>query len=309
MNRNELMMLQALPLEIKILKSQQRIREWYGHWAGDVYVSFSGGLDSTVLLDLVRKLYPDVPAVYVDTGLEFPEVRNHALSFSPVVLRPKISFYEVLQRYGYPVVSKEQAQYIHEARTTNSAKLRDVRLNGRPGKKPGVKFGYIKNKWKYLLDAPFKISDRCCHVMKKEPIHRYEKETGRKAYVGLKASDSHTRYSTVLQRGGCNAYIGKQQSWPMSFWTDQDVLRYIVNEKLQYPSVYGDIIDTGLFEAELSTTGEDRTGCMFCMFGCHLDKPVNRFQRMKKTHPKLHEYCMTTLGLGDVLDYMGVAKE
>ena len=57
--------MQSLPLEAKIVKSQLRIREWYEYWNGEVYVSFSGGKDSTVLLHLVRELYPDVPLCFV----------------------------------------------------------------------------------------------------------------------------------------------------------------------------------------------------------------------------------------------------
>ena len=67
--REDLKAMQALDLEDKVTIAQIRIREWYEHWNGQVYVSFSGGKDSTVLLHLVRQLYPDVPAVYGDTGL------------------------------------------------------------------------------------------------------------------------------------------------------------------------------------------------------------------------------------------------
>ena len=62
---------------------------------------------------------------------------------------------------------------------------------------------------------------------------------------------------------------------------------------------------------KLITTGENRTGCMFCMFGVHLEKEPNKFQRMKETHSKIYEYCMKPieeggLGLSKVLDYIGV---
>ena len=307
MDRNELAMLQALPLEIKILKSQQRIREWYQYFGGDVYASLSGGLDSTVMLDLIRKVYPEVPAVFIDTGLEFPEVRKHALSFDPTVIHPQMRFDEVIKKHGFPVVSKETSQYIREARTTKSEKLLWVRLHGRPGKVPGRIFGMISKKWQFLIDAPFLISDKCCNELKKKPIALYEKQTGRKAFVGIKSSDGMNRHRAVLHRGGCNAFIGKQQSWPLSFWNDQDILHYIRNEQLPYPAVYGEIRETDLF-GTLETTGEKRTGCAFCMFGCHMDK-VNRFQRMKKTHPALWNYCMGPLGLAPVLDFMGIAKE
>ena len=119
------------------------------------------------------------------------------------------------------------------------------------------------------------------------------------------------------------------KSKPLSFWTEQDILRYIKQFNVPYCPVYGDIqikrssaneqikgqinlIDyLGCYEPEdtLETTGCDRTGCMFCMFGCHLEKEPNRFQRMKQTHPKQYEYCMDKLGLKEVLEYIGVPYE
>ena len=119
----QLKQLQTLPLEVKILKTQQRITEWYEHWKGQVYVSFSGGKDSTVLLHLVRELYPEVPAVFVDTGLEYPEVKEFVKGFKNIeTIKPKISFLEVLQKYGYPIVSKEQSQFIQQYRNAKAKK-------------------------------------------------------------------------------------------------------------------------------------------------------------------------------------------
>ncbi len=72
----DLRQMQSLPLQVKIRMTKERIRKWYEYWDGNVYVSFSGGKDSTVLLHIVRSLYPDVKAVFSDTGLEYPEVKK-----------------------------------------------------------------------------------------------------------------------------------------------------------------------------------------------------------------------------------------
>lgn len=113
--------LQALPLDRKIQITQARIIEWYQHYNGNVVVSFSGGKDSTVLLNIVRKIYPDVRAVFSNTGLEYPEIQKFARSFKNVdVVTPKMRFDQVISTYGYPVISKEVAEAIYYARRINS---------------------------------------------------------------------------------------------------------------------------------------------------------------------------------------------
>ena len=114
--RWELSQYQSLPLEQKITMTEQRIMDWYDYWNGNVFVSISGK-DSTVLLHIVRNIYPNVLAVYVDTGLEYPEVRQLAMSHDNVqVLRPKKPFWQIVRDEGYPIVSKEVSECIANAR-------------------------------------------------------------------------------------------------------------------------------------------------------------------------------------------------
>lgn len=112
-SREELEEMQRLPLQRKIQITTARIIEWYQHYDGKVYVAFSGGKDSTVLLDIVRRIYPDVPAVFSDTGLEFPEVREFVKSCENVtIVRPEMNFRKVIEVYGYPVISKRVANTV-----------------------------------------------------------------------------------------------------------------------------------------------------------------------------------------------------
>ena len=115
---NDLPQMQSLPLSAKIQMTKRRISEWVECFGEDgVYVSFSGGKDSTVLLDLVRKIYPEIPAVFVDTGLEYPEIREFVRTFENVVwLKPKMNFRQVIEKYGYPFFSKEISECIAESR-------------------------------------------------------------------------------------------------------------------------------------------------------------------------------------------------
>ena len=302
---------QSLPLEAKINHSLSVIRQWYEHWDGQVYVSFSGGKDSTVLLHLVRSIYPEVPAVFVDTGLEFPEIKDFVSTFENVeTKRPKLSFVQVLERYGYPVISKQVADNVHLARQNikdGKITFRVKKMQGTLVDKYGNKSIYNTSKWAHLLDAPFKISDHCCYVMKKSPAKSYEKESGRKPYTGMLACESMLRRTSYLLAGGCNTFEGgKAKSNPLSIWLEQDILEYLKMYSLPIASVYGEIIET---KDGLRLTGYERTGCMFCGFGAHLEKGENRFQRMKKTHPEIHAYCMKQLGMKEVLEYIGVKYE
>ncbi|MBR3457065.1 MAG: phosphoadenosine phosphosulfate reductase family protein [Selenomonadaceae bacterium] len=157
-------------------------------------------------------------------------------------------------------------------------------------------------KWKHLLNAPFEVSHKCCTYMKQRPLYRYHKETGRKPIMGIMASESHRRKMAWI-RTGCNAYDAKQPNCkPLSFWTDHDVLQYVLENHLHIPEVYGDIVEKN---GRLQTTGVKRTGCMYCLIACHLEKP-NKFQRMKVTHPKIYRYCMEELGMEKILTYLGM---
>ena len=117
MNKTELIMLQSLPLDIKVAKSKRRIQEWIDHYGEDkVYISFSGGKDSTVLLDLVRKVNKNIEAVFVVNPVQ-PETFKFIKSIENItILKPEFTFEEVVKKYGYPFISKEQANYLHDIR-------------------------------------------------------------------------------------------------------------------------------------------------------------------------------------------------
>lgn len=389
---SDLKQMQSLPLEAKIRMTKARIEVWHDSWVrfeirnkktgktrfvtmdtrafgaepelkegeyvasavdGQVYVSFSGGKDSTVLKHIVDSMYDDVPSAFVNTGLEYPEIQQFVREIKAgkydcfnadvEIVRPEMRFDEVLTNYGYPVISKENSLYIRQCqhptdlnKTTRRLRLEGIRSDGEK-----VAKGEIPNKWKYLVDAPFLISEQCCDVMKKKPAKSFTKQTGRMPIIATMASESRLRYHKWL-KNGCNAFESKNpSSQPMSFWTEQDVLHYIKKYNVPYCPVYGDIhikpapdaeegqmnlIDElGCYEPDdvLATTGCDRTGCIFCMFGCHLGKGENRFQRLKRTHPRQYDYCINGgemvdgkwqpnkdgLGLGYVLDYIGVKYE
>lgn len=291
----ELAQKQSLPLKAKIILSKQRIKEWYEHWNGDVYVAFSGGRDSTVLLHLVRDVYPDVPAVFCDTGLEYPEIKQFVKTIPNVTtIKPEMNFKKVIDEYGYPVASKKIARMIRDLQnpTSNNKQVRKLYLTGI--KKDGSYSDdfLLPKKWRKLINAPFKVSEKCCDIMKKSPFKKYEKDTGNKCIIGVMACDSEQRKTSYLKTGCYTFENGKVQCKPIGFWLHNDILSCIEQNNISYCPIY----DMGI----------ENTGCMFCMFGVHLENKPNRFQQMRYTHPKIWKYCIDDMGVGKVMDYIGV---
>ena len=107
----DLYQMQALPLSAKLRMTERRIDDWVSEFGEDgVYLSFSGGKDSTVLVDIVRNVcgYRNISLVFVDVPTQYPELKQFAQTFDNLeILKPKISFAEVCSKYGFPLFSKE----------------------------------------------------------------------------------------------------------------------------------------------------------------------------------------------------------
>lgn len=304
----DLKMMQSLPLSIKVRMTEERIRQWYQYWGGKVCVSFSGGKDSTVLMHIARGLYPDIPAVFSNTGLEYPEIQRFVREYGNVdIVTPKMHFFDVVMQYGYPMISKEVSQVIKKARALNKEKRKGLlreraKLSGDNTKYPAR---FNCEKWGVIAhELPAMLSNICCDKIKKQPIKKYETKHGYKPILATLAEESSLRKQKWIQHG-CNAFdASSAKSQPMSFWTEQDILAYIVRHDLKIASVYGDIVSEdeigdvyspidllGDIRPNLKCTGCQRTGCIFCGFGAHLEK-VSRFERLAKTHPRQYEYCI-----------------
>ena len=369
--REELRMRQALPLNLKIRLTEERIREWINHYGVDgVYVSFSGGKDSTVLLDIVRKNYPNAKAMFVDVPTQYPELKQFVKTFDNVdIVAPKINFFQVCEKYGFPLFSKEVAEKVFYAQkylkwflennlevgeknkmptgyafadlmgilNRNDEHYKEIQLGKIPESllndifssesnapfKAKALFGTVIHKengnitdetskrfdfssYKFMINAPFSLSDKCCNIMKKSPAHKYQKATGRKPILATMACESRLRTQKWLQLG-CNAFTAREPiSTPMSFWMEQDVLRYIKDNNLPICSVYGEVVSDDeemgqmqladyagmeifdIGQQPLHCTGCERTGCVCCGFGAHMPGD-DRFVRLKETHPQMYK--------------------
>lgn len=307
--REQLHYLQALPLDLKIRLTKNRLREWLD--SHESYVSFSGGKDSTVLLHIAREVQPDIKGVFIDTGLEYPEIREFVKTRNNIVwLKPDMNFKQVILKYGYPLISKDVAAKIELARKYPDRKVNQLfEENNDHDNKYGARFSITR--YKDLKNSDIPISAQCCTIMKKRPAKKFEKETGLYPIVGSMACESTMRTTSWL-RQGCNVFDSMRPvSRPLSFWTEQDILLYIKKNNLSYCSVYGDILEEN---GKLQMSKCQRTGCVFCAFGAHCEKNPNRFQRLKETHPVLYDYCMRPienggLGMKEILQKINIETE
>ena len=306
MDLGELRQMQALPLRMKIRKTVARLSEFYDYYDGEVALSFSGGIDSTVLLDIARRAYPDIKAVFSNTGVEFRDVVDFVKTKENVdIVRPEHSFVWVTKTYGWPLISKKVSRYISDCQnpTETNEHTRWLRLHGITASGEIKKSFMIPLKWQYLINSGIRISDKCCDILKKKPLDAYRKQTGYRTITAEMAEESDRREKNYI-RTGCNNFSQKNaKSMPMGFWTRQDILHYIRAFNVPYCSKkYGAIFytpETGLY----SNSGEQRTGCYVCPFGVHLETCPNRYQRMAGS-PE-YSFCQN-IGLWPVLDAIKV---
>lgn len=307
----ELTHMQNLSLEHKIRKTVARIEEWYEYYNGEIFLSFSGGFNSTILGDIIIKMELDIPFVYSNTGLEHKQINEFIKKYDNIIIvKPKKDFRYVLKEKGYPMISKQVARFIRDIQDYNNGannyNTYNLRMTGENQCFQYCPSQILPKKYYYLIDAPFSISEQCCDVIKKEPLHTYSKINEKFPITGQMACESSMRERNYLKYG-CNAYnIKSPISNPVGFWLQKDMFEYAKKYSVEYCKVYGDIICNC---EGCKFSGEQRTGCVFCGFGLHLEKEPNRIQRLKKLNINQYNYCLNDLGFKKVYEFMNIPYE
>nr|WP_303394580.1 hypothetical protein [Enterocloster clostridioformis] len=328
--------MQALPYEVKIKRAELRAREYIEKLDDmelNAHVSV-GGLDSIVLLLFLRHIGIDVPAISV-SALEDKSIQRIHRELGVISIPPGKPKVQILQEYGFPVISKKIAGRIDTLQrpTEKNKTVRHAIITG----ECGAQGHYAKNshmklpqKWLELFAgyenetenvnykiAPFKVSNKCCLYMKEQPCDRWAKEHKSRPYLGLMASEGGQREEALTEHG-CN-YFGKGviRSAPFAPFLRQDLLQLALDLKAPVPEIYGTIERRP--DGTLYTTGAQRTGCSMCGFGVHMETRPHRFDQLRVRNPKEWEFwmyrCCTDpetgekFGWGRVLDYIGVEWE
>ena len=269
---------QQWTLAQKIDHSLGVIDQFIARMDGKVYLSFSGGKDSTVLLHLCEILKPDIQCVFVNTGCESVDVVRFVEKMKAAhnieVIRPKLTPRQVWAKYGFPLVSKDQA-----------FKIDLVRKN--PNSASAQKFMRDSNKFtiskcfRYLCDTDkckYHTSAVCCNKLKKDPCKRYEHESGLRPIVATMASESMLRETDYLRVGQCNKFDqGHEKSKPLSIWMEEDIWQFIHENNIEIAEIYA--------------KGVDRTGCVGCGFGAQM-KDDRRLETFYRLYPKYYNMVL-----------------
>lgn len=257
------------------------------------------------------------------------------------ILYPFMTFREVITKYGYPIFGKEIAGSVSRARNAlrretsdqNVYRYFDYLINGREyndldpdtlhycemvfdgeefiNESINMLIGksktalYNRKRYKFMLGAPFDISELCCSVMKKSVFIRESNVSNRYPMTGETAAESLLRTQKWLDVG-CNGFsLNHPKSTPLAFWTEQDILLYLLAFNVNYCCIYGDIIsDREILDLDrqvhldllnkerviLSTTNIERTGCLYCGFG--IQHNSDRLECLNSMKPKEFDYIL-----------------
>lgn len=335
-SREELEYRQALPLKEKISWALERYIDFFEVYKGLVYLSFSGGKDSQTLKDMIDRLHDGKmdhylnfeyltlknylkicsdnkpPSAFCDTGLEFPEIRKHVKKFDNVSwLKPKKMWTDVVENVGFLIGSKKTSRMLTDLRnpTANNKKTRKLYLDGVKSDGTTSKSFKLAAIWRPLINAPFKVSGKCCDIFKKDPFKVFEKATGLKPITATTTDEGDNRKLSYLQTG-CNSFGDKPMSRPMSIWNTNNVWEYAKLMNIKFADIYYsrdvEVIEKDGSISIVNVEAEDRTGCMFCLVGT--PKQIEtRMNRLKVTHSKQYYFLMDgKVQMRRVLEFIGI---
>lgn len=325
----------ALPYSAKVKLAENRIFDWRDTcWEyGKDYAVSVGGLDSITLLAFCRKILGKCDGISVSV-LEDKSIQEVHREMGVIRITPVKSKVQVLQEYGFPVVSKLAAAKISRLQTPgDTSPIIRAYMTGDMGAWGG--FGHndrfkLPDTWVELFGglykemrpdlnckcAPFKVSDQCCYWLKELPAQKYQEEHGIWPFLGLMQSEGGRRQYS-LRMHGCN-YVGETtaRSCPFNYFTRQDLLQLAIDLDVHVPEIYGEIVREP--DGTLRTTKAQRTGCSMCGFGIHLDPRPHHFDLLREQNEKEWEFWMyrcvkdengEPFGWGRVLDWIGVGWE
>jgi len=265
-------------LSDRIQKIQQIAKEYDLENKG--YITFSGGKDSTVLSFLVDLALPNnkIPRIYSNTGIDFIAIRDFVREMATddprfFILNPTQNLKKMFSEIGYPFKSKFHSHlldvYSRQGKTGCVLKYAEPKANT-PHSCPKIL------QFQFNEPLPFKMSDKCCYKMKKEPFKKYEKETGRViGLTGMRRAEKGLRENInclVFSRGSLHRFH------PLAPCTDDFIEQLIDEYAIPLCRLY------------YSPFNFKRTGCKGCPYNIHLQEELDILEKFLPTEKENCEY-------------------
>lgn len=238
------------------------------------YLSYSGGKDSHFLYWFIKEYLKrdDIKIVGINTYMEHHEIRDRILKNSDIVLYPELKPMEIKKKYGSPCFSKIQDDFIDRYQRGSRSKSLMERIQsrqfiGNDGKVHSSSFSLNKKARELLLSGKLhRVSPKCCKYLKKNLARKFEKETGLKAILGVRGSESamrRTQYKTCFTKD--------KKFTPLHDLSDELLDMIYTKYNIEIPEVYKHIC---------------RTGCMGCPYGSYKGDTIKELQLLNENQFK-----------------------
>jgi 3'-phosphoadenosine 5'-phosphosulfate sulfotransferase (PAPS reductase)/FAD synthetase len=261
------------PLQKKIEEAERIIDEAYIKHNGKLFISFSGGKDSTILRHITKRKYPDIKVVFSNTTNELPEILRYLKQFpDTIVVDPDMTFKQVIERKGFPLISKEISQKANQLKNSGGRKTQLLRYYG------SVKGnGILSKKYRFLASQKFNVTAECCQILKKDPLEKWAKKEDLKPLIALMADESMLRQQLSLYGENTDKKI---YPFLTTNWSESDIWEYAKRYKIRFAECYYDQYKNGVLIPAVK-----RSGCRDCDFGSHLMEE-DKFERSRLAYPK-----------------------
>lgn len=297
-------------LELAIEDAIFRIKREYERTNGQIYLSFSGGKDSTVLAHLIMMadLPTKIPFVFSNTGIEMDAISRFVREFdypNIVIVKPKKPFSQIIKQYGKPAISKLKSNALKtyqrhkDENPLKTARARQLIIGDREKNGvviPGRNAYKLANRHLQFVhpDTDIKISSVCCDYLKKEPFNTFEKEHDmRGVYSGVRTSEGGVR---SIAYASCVSIKKKHDrefiaSMPIIDWDDALINEFIETYDIKLSDAY-------------TVYGCERTGCCGCPYSPRLTRDLEVLY-----HYEPQRYKAAMYWLEDVYHYQLVECE
>lgn len=286
-----------IELEMAVKDAIFRIKRDYERTNGKIYLSFSGGKDSTVLAHLIMmsNLPTNIPFVFSDTGIEMEAIKNFVNDFpypNIVKVKPRKPFSKIIKEYGKPTISKLKSEGLstyqkHIDDPFSTARTRQLITGKREknGEASDLTTNYkLANKHMHFLhpDTEFKIANKCCMYLKKYPFQDFVKENDMYGtFTGVRSDEGGIRsikYKSCVDISTKNGheYV---TSMPIIDWSNEVLEAFIKEYNIKLSDAY-------------TKYGCTRTGCCACPFSKNLKTELKILYHFEPNKYKAMMYWM-----------------